>query len=335
MITELPLIVSQSGAGDPTEPPTLATAARWTFCLVYTHEHAARDRVALTLEINLSPPAAIAGTDGNGPDGGGDWVASLSHPFSAVVACKAGPARELESYRLTRRNGAAGPDLGWPEVACQAADGSWAPLIVETGQGATRSYRPEPGAALMLDAWPSFALSWPGLNAGNVQNMRTSLEAVRDADPPGPEGPATADASAERTAIVTGADIVTPHIHRSETLPITGATIEAALQAAFDSLFPPAARRDDFRLTFGLHYGYALAPGPDPLTSEIAVALIADHLLTGRTAAMVAEALQRWQDEVAPTTAGGFWLVSLKLHSGFDPGRPVLLSLDRLTYAAG
>ena len=47
---------SQTGFGDLAEPPTLTTASLWTFRLVYSHEHAAQDHVALTVEFNLSPP---------------------------------------------------------------------------------------------------------------------------------------------------------------------------------------------------------------------------------------------------------------------------------------
>jgi hypothetical protein len=275
----------------------------------------------------------LPNTGGNMPDSGDDWIASEFYPFSAVVTYKTGAGRQLESYKLTRLDGAVGPGLDWPEVACQVADGSWAPLIVETTAGATRTYGPALGATLMLNAWPSFALSWPGLNIGTVQNGRTKLEVVRNVDLLGPDGPATAEAFVYRTAIVTATDIVTPGIGRTDPLPMTGASMEAALQAAFDSLFPPASRRDDLKLTLGLYYGYTLVPGPDPLVSELAVGLIPDHLLTDQTAALVADALQAWEDAVKPNPAGGLWVVSLMLYSSFDPGKRVLLSLDRLTYA--
>jgi hypothetical protein len=393
----LPLIVSQTGLGDPTKPPTLSTASLWTFRLVYSHEHAAQDHVVVTAEFNLSPPThdlfaeapqdlftalaqyvAVADdlngllsglTDAkkgvtqpvlesavttfadlanqiadlwgtrlpnavsNTPDSDNDWAAIDSHPFSAVVSYKPGTTRQLESYQLTRLEGAVGRDLEWPDVACQKADGSWASLIVEKTEGRSRTYVPELGAQLLLSSSPSFALSWPGLNVGTVQNGRAKLEVVRNVDLLGADGPATAEAFVYRTATVTATDIVTPAISRTDPLPITGATVEAALQASFQALFPRAARRADLKLTMGLFYGYTVVPGPDPLVSELPVGLIPDHTLDDATAGLVAGALQDWQDKVQPNPAGGLWVISLMLYSSVDPGKRVLLSIDRLTYA--
>jgi LysM repeat protein len=395
----LPLIVSQTGLGDPTEPPTLSTASLWTFRLVYSHEHAAQDHLTVTAEFNLAPPSPdmlakippqdlftalaqyiavaddlnglLAGlTDArkevtqpvlesavttfadlanqianlwgtrlpnmvvNTPESG-DWTAADFHPFSAVVAYKTGTARQLQSYQLTRLAGAVGPYLDWPDVVCQKVDGSWAALTVEKTEGGTCTYVPELGAEVVLSAWPSFALSWPGLNVGTIQNGRAKLEVVRNLDLLGAGGPATAEAFVYRTAVVTATDIVTPAISRTDPLPMTGATVEAALQAAFHALFPPAARRADLKLTLGLFYGYTVVSGSDPLISELPVGLIPDHTLDDATAALVSGALQAWQDNVKPNPTGGLWVLSLMLYSSVDPGKRVLLSLDRLNYPLG
>jgi hypothetical protein len=397
----LPLIVSQSGLGNPTEPPTLTTASLWTFRLVYSHQHAAQDHVGVTAEFNLSPPlrdalfaeipqdlftalaqyiavadelnglltgltdpkrgvtpsvlasavttfadlanqiarlwgTRLPNTVGNAPGSGGDdWIAAESQPFSAVIGFKTGTARQLESYQLTRLEGAVGPELAWPDVACQTADGSWAPLIVQKTEGGVRTYVPEPCAELVLSAWPSFALSWPNLNVGTVQNGRAKLQVVRNVDLLGARGPATAEAFVYRTALVTAANVVTPAISRIDPMPIIGATVEAALQTAFNALFPSATRRPDLKLTLGLFYGYTVVSGPDPLVSELPVGLIPDHTLDDATAGLVAGALQAWQDNVQPNRTGGLWVISLMLYSSIDPGKRVLLSIDRLTYALG
>jgi LysM repeat protein len=394
----LPLIVSQTGLGNPTEPPTLTTASLWTFRLVYSHQHAAQDHVGVTAEFNLSPPprdalfaeipqdlftalaqyiavadelnglltgltdpkrgvtpsvlasavttfadlanqiarlwgTRLPNTVGNAPASGDDWIAAESQPFSAVIGPKDGTARQLAYYQLTRLEGAVGPELAWPDVACQTADGSWAPLIVQKTEGGVRTYVPEPCAELVLSAWPSFALSWPNLNVGTVQNGRAKLQVVRNVDLLGAGGPATAEAFVYRTALVTAANVVTPTISRTDPMPIIGATVEAALQTAFNALFPSAARRPDLKLTLGLFYGYTVVSGPDPLVSELPVGLIPDHTLDDATAGLVAGALQAWRDNVQPNRKGGLWVISLMLYSSIDPGKRVLLSIDRLTYA--
>lgn len=393
----LPLIISQTGLADSTVPPTLATAALWTFRLVYSHEHAAQDHVAVTAEFNLEPPddaaamydptedlftslaqyiavaddlngllagltdasrgvdtatltaavttfASLANDIGDlwntrlpntpsGPEGGDDWIANARYPYSAVITYQSGTPRRLASYTLTQLTGGLGPALDWPQVECQTPDGRWVTLIGQTPVGSSRAYLPPPDTEILIGAWPRLALSWPALNVGVMQNARVKLEVVRNIDLLGSAGPATAQAFVYRTATVTATDIVTPAITRTAPLPMTGATVQAALQSAFDALFPPANRRSDLKLTFGLFYGYTLVPGPDPLISELAAGLIPDTTLNSQTASIIAGALDTWQGRVKPNPNGGLWVVSLMLYSSFDPGKRVLLSLDRLSYA--
>jgi hypothetical protein len=393
----LPLIVSQTGVGDPTLPPTLATASLWTFGVVYSHEHAAQDHVLITAELNLIPPpqslAAAVSQDlftslaqyvavsdelngllagltdslrdiepsrlaaavttfadlaslvaGNwterhpssapDPQSGDDWNASESHPFSAVVAYQQGSSRWMQSYTLTRLAGAKGPALAWPKVECQAADGEWIALTAGDSTENSRTYLPPGGKELLLSAWPRLALSWPGLNVGATQNGRVKLAVIRNPDLLGPSGPATAKAFIYRTATVTATNIVTPAISRTDPLSMNGASMEIALQAAFDALFPPVRRRSDLKLTLGLFYGYTLVEaGLGSLVSELAVGLIPDQTLNAGTATLVADALKDWQDQVNPNPTGGLWVLSLMLYSSLDPGKRVLLSIDRLTYS--
>ncbi|MEI2384418.1 hypothetical protein [Breoghania sp. JC706] len=393
----LPIIVSQSGNGDPTVPVTLDTAALWTFDFVYSHEHAAQDHVVLTAEFNLSPPVEgrmLAGenedlftalaqyvavsddlnglltgltdpkstvdsatlsaavttfadlaTDiaslwtvrlpnsgGAAQDGGDDWVAAESYPVSAALATNDGA---LQSYTLTRLETESGGDLDWPEVSAKALDGSWVTLVGQTPSGSSRVYLPPSDTTILLPSTRTFSIGWPGLNVGDRQNARIRLEVVRNADLLGPDGPATAEAFVYRTALVTATDIVTPGITRTDPLPITGASVEAALQSAFDTLFPAATRPDDLKLTFGLFYGYTLVAGDDPLVSELAVGLLPDTTLDSTTAGTISDALTAWQTSVKPATAGGRWVISAMLYSSYDPGKRVLLSLERLSYELG
>ena len=399
----LPLLISQAADGDPADPPTLQTAARWTFRVVYSHEHAAQDNVAVTAEFNLSAPQqtsmaadqqdlfavlaqylavrddlngllagltdASRGADpatvaaavttfaelagliasrwsvrlpgalaraGTGAGAGdGDWAPGQSHPFAAVLAYQPGEHRRIVSYTLTRLDSSAGQAAAWPRVECQATDGSWIPLTSAESSGSSRTYVPPRGTELTVTGWPRLALSWPDLNAGVIQNARLRLQVARNLDLLGPAEPATAEAFVYRTAAVTAPEIAAPAISQTAPLMMTGATVQAALQAAFDALFPPAGRRDDLRLTIGLCYGFALTDGPDPLISELPVGLIPDHPLTGQTAGQVAGVLRDWQDAVKPNPRGGMWLVSLALNSSLDPGKRVLVSLDRLVYLLG
>ncbi|MCE8005941.1 hypothetical protein [Aestuariivita sp.] len=388
----LPLIVSQTGNGDPTQPQTLATAALWDFEVVYAHEHAAQDHVLLTADINLSPPAPIQAFIGEtddlftalaqytavaddlnallaalgdpkstadaatvqaavatfatlaggiatlwnvrlpnsqeNPSGGDDWIPAASVPFSAVLDTASGA---LASYVLTRLDSGSA-DFDWPVVAAKTVDGGWITLVGQSPDGQSRTYLPRDGTPILLPSTRSFRIGWAGLNVGEFQNARVRVEVVRNADLLGPTGPATAPVFVYRTATVTATDIVTPAITRTDPIDITGATFETALQSAFDTLFPPATRPSDLKLTFGLFYGYTLVPGPDPLVSELAVGLVPDTTLDVGTAGTIAAALQRWETSVKPNTEGGRWIVSVILYSAYDPGKRVLLSLDRLSY---
>ncbi|MFA6125610.1 hypothetical protein [Sphingomonas sp.] len=389
----LPQIVNQEAAADPVEPVTLTTASLWSFDVVYAHEHAAQDHVALTVQFNLTPPRelrlslaepqdlftalaqyvavaddlndllaalvdpartvppdelgaavttfadlAIATADlwptrlpNNGAEeaSGDGWIPGEVGLFSAVVSTVPETQRQLLAYALTRTEGT----VGWPNVACQAADGGWVALVAGAVDGDTCTYAPPGGTELLLTSWPHFALSWPGLNVSSTQNTRIAIEVVRNTDLLGASGPATADAFVYRTATVTAPEIATPALTRNDPLEMSGPTIEEALQAAFDTLFPPKTRRDDLKLTLGLYYGYELTPGIDGLVSELAVGLVPDQTLTEDTAAMVAAALDAWQTAVKPNANGGLWIIALMLYSSLDPGKRVLLSINRLSYS--
>jgi LysM repeat protein len=280
-------------------------------------------------------PTAMNDEGDLGASGLGDGAVGQSYRFSAVIAYQLGPSRRIASYTLTLLDSPAGPGGAWPQVECRGADGSWIPLTGQEPSVSSRTYLPSGGTDLSVTTWPVLALSWPGLNAGAIQNGRVRLQVARNLDLLGSAGPATAEAFVYRTAVVTAPDIAVPAISQTAPLLMTGATIRDALAAAVDALFPPAGRRDDLRVSMGLFYGFALTDGPDPLISELPVGLLPDHPLTSETITKVAAALQDWRDAVRPVSAGGMWLLSLTLYSSIDPGKRVLVSLDRLVYHLG
>ncbi|MCK1387637.1 LysM peptidoglycan-binding domain-containing protein [Bradyrhizobium sp. 21] len=282
-------------------------------------------KVAELWPIRLLPVTGTAAANG------ADWTAAAAVTFAAVIVYPDVGPRRLGSYTLTRVGGD-GDIVNFPDVACRRLDGTWITLAGATPVGSTRTYTPPPGSDLLLDVWPQLQLSWPGLNTGRVQNARTRVQVVRNLDLLGPSKPETADAFIQRTAIVTATSIVTPTIARTEPLAMHGANFQAALQAAFDELYPPATRPANLTLAIGLYYGYRLTTAIDGPVSELPVGLMPDQTLSATTAAAVASVLDIWRGKVKPETTGGSWVVSLLQYSSFDPGKRILLSIERLTY---
>lgn len=262
--------------------------------------------------------------------GGDDWHAGTSCPLSAKVRYAADTPRGLVEYSLTRLPGATGAAVDWPDVAAQNADGDWVALVGAAPLGQSRSYFPPNGVAVPVAGWPGIALTWPVRNVGATQNGRVMLATVRNLDLLGPAGPATAEAFVLHTGLAVAADIVTPVIVRTEPLLIEGETVEAALQTAFDALLPPADRPVDLRTRIAMSYAYALLPGPDPLMSEVPVALANEVVLDANTASTIAATLNDWLASVGPDRTNGEWRLSLRFAAS-DSG-PVLLAIERLVY---
>ncbi|MBF0305456.1 MAG: hypothetical protein HQL41_07395, partial [Alphaproteobacteria bacterium] len=385
-----PLLLSQNGA--PTAPSDLATAATWTFRLVYSHDHAPQDRVIVTVAFNLSPPPAkaraAAGSDlftalaqyvavaddlnglldSLGDPGGSarpevanavttfadlaeriadawavrlpndpidpadddDWVPAESHAFAVAVTTTGKTDRLLDTVVLTRL----GATLPWPKLACETVGGRAIPMVLDTPTSDPNqaTFRPLNAVALPAGTRPVLSLAWPDLTVGAVQNARTSLEVVRNADLLGPQGPATDPRFVYRTATVTATDIVTPSITRPSPFALSGASLADALQTALDQLFPPALRLPGLTLTVGASYVHPLVDGPDPLYSELPAGLFPNLALDGDTGRTIADALTTWLDRVQPDTRGAVWAISLMLDSTVDPGGRVLLTVDRLLY---
>jgi hypothetical protein len=130
-------------------------------------------------------------------------------------------------------------------------------------------------------------------------------------------------------------DVVTPLNTWTATFDITssGTTFEAALDAAFRTLFGAAS---GLPITVAVLYGYEIVPAVDGaggLTACLPVGLYPGQQLGSGTAGAIASALASWQTANQPAIAGGAWVLSLTLYSQIDPSaqRP-LLALERLVY---
>ncbi|MEG3152304.1 hypothetical protein U1769_20660 [Sphingomonas sp. ZT3P38] len=265
---------------------------------------------------------------GAGP-GGDDWRARSSCPLSARISYTADAPRDLAAYTLTRLPGATGGAVDWPDVAVEAADGQWSPLPGAAPDGQRRSYFPPDGVSVPVAASPNIALTWPVPNV-SAQNARATLAAVRNRDLLGPDGPATADAFVFHTGVAAAAGIVAPVIVRTDPLLLQGETVAAALQTAFDTLLPPAGRPANLSTRISLSYAYALVPGPDPLMSEMPVALVNEMVLDGNTAGTIAATLNDWLASADPDRTQAEWRLSLRF-SVPEPGS-ALLEIDQLIY---
>ncbi len=120
---------------------------------------------------------------------------------------------------------------------------------------------------------------------------------------------------------------------RSLRLPIAlaGDDLATALQSGFTTIY--ADPLPQLPMTFGLFYSFALSDDADPFMCELPVGLMPNQTLSTSTATDIAQACSTWQQTMNPSTQGAVCAVSLLQYSSLDPGRRVLLSMDRLTWA--
>jgi len=257
--------------------------------------------------------------------------ARADYRFSAQLDYSSDGER-IEALRLTRDQATPGPSGDWPNADYRSPAG----LVVELGNGsgdaAVRTYVFDPPAPAA--AWASIGLTWADLNVASVQNARASLAVVRNRDL-NPDA-ATAEDFVYRSATVDAATIVTPLNSWPQGIDISslGVTVEAAIDAAFTTLF--GAQRIGQPVTMGLYYGYQLVPAATPdaaLATYLPVGLYPNQAITATTATEIAAALDTWKRVNQPATTGGEWAFSLVLFSQVETRaqRP-LLSLDRLVY---
>ena len=79
-----------------------------------------------------------------------------------------------------------------------------------------------------------------------------------------------------------------------------------------------------------MSYAYALVPGPDPLMSEVPVALVNEVSLDASTAGTIAATLNDWLASADPDRTEAEWRLSLRFAAS-EPGS-ALLQIDQLIY---
>jgi hypothetical protein len=139
-----------------------------------------------------------------------------------------------------------------------------------------------------------------------------------------------------RTATVHARDVVVPRNRWLHDIDISdlGDTVDAALDAAFATLFinVPIGQRVAMRFS----YGYALPSGTGPDDAPMAyvpVGLYTVKPITAQTAAQIGALLSDWKTSTEPPAQGAVWVISLAQFSQIDTGTTqALLELDRLVY---
>jgi len=309
---------SAQGAAD------LAETALWRYHLRYWHEHRAQDEVIVTVSFNTVP-----WSEGNvvpeGAPRGVECQLTVQLVFSD-------DGEHIEALRLTRAPADTLPADIWPHADYRTSDGAIVELGNGAGDGEVRTYAFDPPAPSWLSQ--RIGLTWYGLDVAGLQNARASLAAVRN------RGLGGLDADTEtivyRTTTVQTPDVVVPRNRWPDDIDISdlGATVDAALDAAFATLFRKFQIGQRVAMRFS--YGYALpsetAPDDAPM-AYLPVGLYSVKPLTAQTSAQVAAMLADWKAAQVPPAQRGEWVISLAQFSQIDTGvMQPLLELDRLVY---
>ena len=266
-----------------------------------------------------------------------------AYDYRVRVVWTTGEEPLLAAVELTLPDTSARPSPtgAWPTVGWRLPDDAFAALVPDPRgpQNGTLRYLPPDGTRLARVALPTLRVAWEGLPVATVQNGRAQVSARRNEHllP----GVPTDEAFVMETPVVTATDVATPLVGWADELPLTGATLTAALTAALRDLFGPLpARAPDGAppVTFQLAYGHQLiAPDPDGggegMRSWLPVALWPHQPLSGGLAAAVGAAADGWLRAVRPSPEGAAWGLSLTLSSNLPrrDSRP-LLTLERLVW---
>ncbi|MDY7092720.1 MAG: hypothetical protein SX243_07080 [Acidobacteriota bacterium] len=247
----------------------------------------------------------------------------------------------IESLVIEALQAQPGPVGQWPYATYTAPSGRVVDLGQGSGQGDQRVYDFPTDEPVPAAAWAQIGLEWRGLSTATQQNASVTLSVQRNREllPPGQPQIPTSEAFVFSTATVSAPGLATPLNQWSEPFDITslGATVEAALQAAFQQLFGDAM--DGQPVTIQLSYGFQLvAPGsgdPEGLRTFLPVALYPNQTLDNTTAATLSQALAAWQQAQSPQTAGGAWLIGLTQFSQLSStsgSHRALLNVQEMVY---
>lgn len=223
-----------------------------------------------------------------------------------------------------------GPGGRWPELTLVMPDGTEIPFLPKSAGSPV--YKPQlpDGERVAAPDWPSFRLSFAGLNVAAWQNARGSMLVRRN--PVLRTGTPTDDSFILTTARISAPDLITPFLVADQPLSLPAAEPVVALKDAFAKLFGGAT---GMPLTVGISYSYWIVrpvPPDDGLSADLPVALYPGHRLDNETAGTIADAIAAWRAAHQPVADGGRWSFSLTLHSSLagesDP-RP-LLRIERV-----
>lgn len=257
--------------------------------------------------------------------------------FQARVTDRGGPqtSREVASLGLTALSAGVGPDGQWPQVWALTAAGLMVQLERTSVSASESRYEVAPGVHVPA-SWPTFSLVFAGLNVARWQNATGSILVQRNQKLLGADGPSTNPAFVFQTDRVEAASVATPLNAWDQRVPLATApaTISAALQAAFDSLFGDAAENGGLRVTVGVAYAYELATDPlEPnhgLVGETPVYLYPNQTLDSSTAGNLQTAVDTWREQANPQRDGGEWVFSLTLYSSLVEDRRPLLVIGNM-----
>ena len=137
-----------------------------------------------------------------------------------------------------------------------------------------------------------------------------------------------------RTEVVKANGVVTPLIIVQDRTKISGDSLSAALNSAFDTLFVDW-KSGELLASFGIVYAYELSPDPEPtksFVSELPVALLPEKTITAGTPNNIQTKANTWKTNTGPNTAKGEWVVSLTLYSNLEDAKRPLLTIERLFF---
>jgi hypothetical protein len=253
------------------------------------------------------------------PDGG--LLALSSHTFGLRVMYSEN-GQLIESVSLAQDPSQPGSGDRWPEVEVLLPDGLSVSFTAQPSDASSHTvgYLPESGIKPPAFARQTLQLSWNALGVSAFQNARGHLSVVRNEDllaklPTNP-------VFVLKTAGAPASSVV-PLIERSRPQEIAGANLQAALEGAIRTLFPPESLLANTRATWRMDYSYELARGDapsgdySPIRARVPVTLYPDGPLTG-AAQVLAMAGEGWIDTFQPAFDGGCWMLSVTLHSALE-----------------
>jgi len=253
------------------------------------------------------------------PDGG--FLARSSHTFGLRVMYSEN-GKLIESVSLIQDPSQPGSGDRWPEVEVVLPDGLSVPFMAQPSDASSHTvgYLPKNGIKAPAFARQTLQLTWNALGVSAFQNARSHLSVVRNEDllaklPTNP-------VFLLKTAGAVASSVV-PLIERSRPQEIAGANLQAALEGAIRTLFPPESLLASTRATWRMDYSYELArsdtPSGDysPIRARVPVTLYPDGPLTG-AAQVLAKAGEGWIDTFQPAFDGGCWILSVTLHSALE-----------------